>query len=194
MRPPAERPPGDRLGSVTPRHPAYSSAVPNEGWPFGRAEKQSSMVELFPGESVIRSGSVAWAGRPGIAPGTLTLTNRAMIYEGPLPAGPAGVRRIPLWRCRLARSSPGPAGGPRLELDLLQQSIYFRTPEADAWAQAINLARASAPPPPPGAGAGAGGGVPNIAAARAAMPKCAYCGGLNAPMATRCKSCGAPLS
>ena len=162
------------------------------------------MPNLLPGERVLRTGSVAWAGRPGIAPGTLTLTNRAMIYEGPVPAGPPegpsvpggqfepGARRIPLWRCRAARSSPGPAGGPRLELDLLQHSIFFRTNEPDAWAHAINEARASAPPPPPG-GAGGGGGAPGIAARRAAMSKCAYCGNLNAPMATKCASCGAPL-
>ncbi|MCI4356455.1 MAG: hypothetical protein L3K18_04845 [Thermoplasmata archaeon] len=165
------------------------------------------MVELIQGETVLRTGSVGWAGRPGVGPGTLTLTNRAIIYEGPAPVGPPaagggppqfapGVRRIALWRCRLARSSPGPQGGPRLELDLLQRSLFFRTPEAQAWADAINNARASAPPPPPGMSAGAGPGAgsgADIAARRAAMPRCDYCGGLNAPMATKCKNCGAPL-
>jgi hypothetical protein len=81
----------------------------------------------------------------------------------------------------------------RLEVDLLQWTAFFRTPEPGHWAEAINQARATAPPPPPGANAG-GAGAPNLAAQRAAMPRCAYCGNLNAPMATHCKSCGAPLS
>ena len=96
----------------------------------------------------------------------------------------------------MAKVSVGPAG-PRLELDLLQRSIYFHTPEAAAWAAGINQARASAPPPPPGMGAGGGpppGSPAAIAARRAAMPKCAYCGNINGPMATHCKSCGAPLA
>ncbi len=164
------------------------------------------MVELQPGETVIRSAQVVWVGGPGPRPGTLTLTNRAVIFEGPVPVGPPGapgagpptleegIRRIPLWRCRAARVSPGPAGL-RLELDLLQRSIFFRTPDPQGWAAAVNQAKATAPPPPPGAGAGPTGPPTGavIAARRAAMPKCAYCGNLNAPMATHCKSCGAPL-
>lgn len=169
------------------------------------------MVDLIAGETIVRSGPVGWAGRPGLPPGTLTLTSRAIVYEGPVPAGPPGtgaagprafapgVRRIALWRCRLARSSPGPAGGPRLELDLLQRSLFFHTPDAQIWADAINRARAAAPPPPPGMNAGSGGGAGggaggNLPAQRAALPRCDYCGGLNAAMATRCKSCGAPLT
>jgi hypothetical protein len=81
----------------------------------------------------------------------------------------------------------------RLEIDLLQRVIFFRTAEPGVWAAAINQARATAPPPPPGT-PGVGGGAPNIAAQRAAMPRCAYCQNLNPPMATHCKTCGAPLS
>jgi hypothetical protein len=164
------------------------------------------MVDLQPGETVLRSAAVVWVGGPGPRPGTLTLTNHAVIFEGPVPVGPPGgaapgpptleegIRRIPLWRCRAARVSPGPAG-PRLELDLLQRSIFFRMPDAPAWAAAINQAKAAAPPPPPGALAGGGGASPAaaVAARRAAMPKCAYCGNLSPPMATHCKSCGAPF-
>jgi hypothetical protein len=165
------------------------------------------VVDLQPGESVLHSSAVVWVGGPGPRPGTLTLTNRAILFEGPVPAGPPGgagagppameegLRRIPLWRCRDAKVAAGPAG-PRLELDLLQRSIFFRTPEAAAWAAAINQAKASAPPPPPGAGGGgmAAGPGAGIAARRAAMPKCSYCDSINGPMATRCKSCGAPLA
>jgi hypothetical protein len=167
-------------------------------------------VELQPGETVIHSAQVVWLGGPGPRPGTLTLTNQALIFEGPVPTAPPGanpnapsvlapgVRRIPLWRCREAKSSPGPAGGPRLELDLLQHSIFFRVPDPQAWATGVNQARANAPPAPPGAMAGGGGGGGGtsgaaIAARRAAMPRCEYCGNLSPPMATHCKSCGAPL-
>jgi hypothetical protein len=167
------------------------------------------MVDLQPGETVIHSAPTVWLGGPGPRQGVLTLTNRAIIFEGPVPTAPPGgapnapsvfapgVRRIPLWRCRQATSSPGPAGGPRLELDLLQHSVFFRVPDPEPWANAVNQARAQAPPAPPGAMAGGGGGGPPsgaaIAARRAAMPRCEYCGNLSGPMATHCTSCGAPL-
>jgi hypothetical protein len=166
------------------------------------------MVELNPGEVVVRTSSVVWVGGPAPRPGVLTLTNRALIFDGPVPVGPPGggppapsagppqleegERRFPLWRCRGAKVSPGPAGM-RLEIDLLQRVIFFRTADPGVWATAINQARATAPPPPPGT-PGVGGGAPNVAARRAAMPRCAYCQNLNAPMATHCKTCGAPLS
>jgi hypothetical protein len=175
------------------------------------------MTDLQPGETVVRSASVVWVGGAVPRPGTLTLTNRALIFDGPVPvqgpgggppapsAGPPvleeGERRIALWRCRGAKVSPGQAG-PRLEVDLLQRVIFFRTAEPQQWAAAINQARATAPPPPPGAMAGAGGpgagpGAPTAAALqarRAAMPRCAYCQNLSPPMATHCQSCGAPLT
>jgi hypothetical protein len=166
------------------------------------------LVVLQPGETVVRETPVVWVGPPGPRAGTLTLTNRALIFDGPIvvqppggaPRGPdsgppqleQGERRIPLWRCRGATVSQGPAGI-RLEVDFLQWRAFFRTAEPGNWATAINQARATAPPPPPGANLGPGG-APGIAAARAAMPRCAYCNNLNAPMATHCKSCGAPLA
>jgi hypothetical protein len=165
------------------------------------------MVELNPGETVVHSGSVVWVGGGVPRPGTLTLTNHALLFEGPIPVGPPGppgsgppalqqgVRRIPLWRCRDAKVSPGPAG-PRLELVLLEHSIFFRTPEHPQWAAAINQARATAPPPPPGMAGGGAAANPAaaIAARRAALPKCTYCGTISGAMATKCESCGAPLS
>jgi hypothetical protein len=166
------------------------------------------MADLQPGETALHSGSVVWVGGPVPRPGTLTLTNRALIFDGPIPAAPPGglppgpssepvafedgERRIPLWRCRGAKVSPGPAGL-RLEVDLLQRTIFFRTSEPEAWAAAINQARLTAPPLPPGANV-PGAGVAGFAARGAAMPRCAYCHNLNAPMATHCKNCGAPLA
>jgi ribosomal protein L40E len=165
------------------------------------------MAQLFPGEVVVRTSPATWVGVPTPRQGTLTLTNRALIFDGPVPvqppgggppapsAGPPqleeGERRFPLWRCQGAKVSPGQVG-PRLEVDLLQRVVFFRTAEPQQWASAINQARASAPPAPPGA-VGTPGGAPSLEARRAAMPKCAYCGNLNPPMATHCKTCGAPL-
>ncbi|MGA8303599.1 MAG: hypothetical protein WA547_02475 [Thermoplasmata archaeon] len=75
------------------------------------------MPTLKPGETVVRAGAVTWVGPPGPRPGQLTVTNRAMIFEGPIarrpppattgaPPGPPvvepGELRIPLWRCRNA--------------------------------------------------------------------------------------------
>ncbi len=170
------------------------------------------MVALGPGESIVKSGPVRWVGREGERPGILTLTNHAIIFEGPIPqqppgagmapgpmrrrawAGPSmggppvlvpGVLRIPLWRCRGAASIPGPSGSD-LGLQLLQRSILFRTNEADAWAPAIRQARASAPPPPPGMmGIGGGPGPTNL--------HCDYCGRLSPPRSLKCVSCGAPF-
>ncbi len=168
------------------------------------------MVALEAGESVIKSGPVRWVGREGERPGVLTLTNHAIVFEGPVPQRPPGAAmgpgpmrrrawagqpmaappvlvqgalRIPLWRCRGAASIPGPSGSD-LGLQLLQRSILFRTNEADAWALAIRQARASAPPPPPGM-MGRGGGPANR--------HCDYCGRLSPSRSVKCTSCGAPF-
>ena len=141
----------------------------------------------------------------------MTLTDRALIFEGPVPwaaggGGPimrgrpgfvqprfgpgpaaglhAGELRIPLWRCRGASAVPGPSGT-GLNLQLLSRQVFFATNEAEAWSAAIEQARLLAPPAPPGALAGAGG--------RAAMPRCEYCGQLSAATATKCEHCGAPF-
>ena len=166
------------------------------------------MVALEPGETVIKSGPVRWVGREGERPGVLTLTNRAIVFEGPVPQappggppGPGGMRRrawaaqrmgpptlvpgvlrIPLWRCRGAAAIPGPTGSD-LGVQLLQRSFVLRTNEADQWAPVIRTARASAAPPPPGMrGPGA---LQNL--------HCDYCGHSSPPGSTRCSSCGAPF-
>jgi hypothetical protein len=166
------------------------------------------MVTLEQGESVIKSGPVRWVGREGERPGTLTLTNHAFIFEGPLPqaapgagAGPGGMRRrawaaprtgppplvpgtlrIPLWRFRGAAAIPGPSGSD-LGIQLLQRSFMLRTNDAEAWALAIRQARASAPPPPPGV----------MGAGRMANLHCDYCGRSSPPGSTKCHTCGAPF-
>jgi hypothetical protein len=171
------------------------------------------MVSLEAGESVIKSGSVRWVGREGERPGNLTLTNHALIFEGPIPqpppgggAGPGPMRRrawaaqrmagpptlvpgtlrIALWRCRGAAAIPGPSG-PDLGVQLLQRSIVLRMPEADVWAAAIRQARASAPPPPPGIMGLGGPGVP-------ANLHCDYCGRASPPASLKCVNCGAPFN
>jgi hypothetical protein len=160
------------------------------------------MVTLEPGESVLRSGSVVWVGPPGPRPGTLTLTNHALVFEGPIPRpmrpGAAmraqlppvpGELRIALWRCRGAANVNSPQG-PVLEVELLHRSLFFRIEAIDAWVQEIGRARAGAPPPPPWALKPEG--APTVRG-RTAMPRCDYCGHLNAPTATKCESCGAPF-
>ena len=170
------------------------------------------MVSLEEGESAIRTGPVRWVGREGERAGVLTLTNHALIFEGPIPqippgaaggpgpmgrrawvargAGPptlvAGTLRIPLWRCRGAASIPGPSGND-LGVQLLRRSFLLRTTEADAWARAIRQARSTAPPPPPGimVPGRTGGGAPSI--------HCDYCGRSSPAGSDRCRSCGAPF-
>jgi len=171
------------------------------------------MVALENGEAVIKTGPVRWVGREGERPGVLTLTNHALIFEGPIPQFPAGAppggapmrrrawaagragpptlapgtMRIALWRCRGAASIPG-ASGNDLGVQLLRRSFLLRTPEADAWAPEIRKARASAPPPPPGMG------FPGAAGGSAPAPlHCDYCGRSSPAGSDRCHSCGAPF-
>lgn len=171
------------------------------------------MVTLEAGESVIKTGPVRWVGREGERPGMLTLTNRALVFEGPVPqfppgagagqgpmrrrlwAGPAsqgpptlaeGTLRIPLWRCRGAAVLPGRSGSD-LGIQLLRRGFVLRTNEAEAWAPAIRKARESAPPPPPGAIGVRGPG-------RGATPvHCDYCGRTSPAGSLKCATCGAPF-
>jgi hypothetical protein len=163
------------------------------------------MTTLQPGEAVLRSGQVAWLGQRGPRTGKLTVTNQALIFEGPIPRqrpgvgtggrwGPgarplvAGELRIGLWRCKNATPSSGPRGAV-LDVELLHRHIFFQVDDVSAWAQIIATARASAPPPPPGAleRLSGPGGV------SASLPRCEYCGHLSPASATRCESCGAPF-
>jgi hypothetical protein len=160
------------------------------------------MPTLEPGETVLRTGPVVWVGGPqGPRRGVLSVTNHALLFEASGPplspptlagatgSGPPREVRIGLWRCRRATVSSGPRG-PVVEVELLARRVFFRVEEPAIWIETINRARATAPPPPPGA-IGPGGGRPG--AARAAMPRCDYCGRLSAGTAIRCESCGAPF-
>lgn len=162
------------------------------------------MVTLESGESVVHSGPVVWVGPSGPRQGTLSLTHRALIFEGPIPrpmrpgrgwrpgamAAP-GELRIALWRCRGASSESGPRGQV-LAVELLRRRLYFRAEDVAGWVRAINEARAHAPPAPPGALEAAAGGVVG-ASGRARMPRCEYCGHLSPASSTKCESCGAPF-
>jgi len=181
------------------------------------------MQPLNPGETVVKQANVVRHGPQGPRPGELTLTNHRLIFEVHLPAGPGdpGVRvtvNAPLGRIR-AVSTPG---GPQFQVDLPMQSAVFETPDAPAWLQAINDARARAPPAPgpgpggrPGGGGGfggpgrgggpprgpMGGGGPGAPSGPTAPPPppppppartCAYCGFAGAPVGGRCPRCSAP--
>jgi hypothetical protein len=173
------------------------------------------MPNLEPGETVLKTGPVVWVGGP--APprsGTLSVTNRSLIFEGPVPPRPPmgpgrggrfgmrpgfgprgpppmqeGELHIPLWRCQNASAVTDPRGT-FVEVDLLSRRIFFQTADAAGWAAVITQARMSAPPAPPGGPAGRGGPV---GMGRAQMPKCPYCGQLSQATATKCESCGAPF-
>lgn len=174
------------------------------------------MPNLLPGEILLRTGPVVWTPPQGPPrSGTLSLTNQALLFEGPVPwgGGPGGPRgpmmgprrpmmrpgfgarpgmgpgllRIPLWRCRGAAVVNGPNGA-GLNVQLLQRQLFFTLAEPEAWAAAITQARASAPPAPPGALGGGPAGAPH-----GAMPRCEYCGQLSQAAATNCEHCGAPF-
>jgi len=163
------------------------------------------MVVLEGGEAALRSGKVVFFGQGtsgGSHPGTLTITNHALIFEGPIPKpahperppgqrGPftvePGVLRVPLWRCKNASLAPSGFGG-NLDVELLQRHLFFQVDDVTAWAQTINSARVAAPPPPPGV-TGRGGGPGR----GPAMPRCQYCGNLSPAGSPRCASCGAPF-
>jgi hypothetical protein len=162
------------------------------------------MATLEAGEAVLRAGNVTWVGPPGPRPGRLSVTNHALLFEGPIARRPRpgeagfgmgrpmvepGELRIPLWRCRSATVATGPRG-PVLEVDLLARRVFFRCEDAASWATAINRARASAPPVPPGALERAG----RMGAPTGPAPvRCDYCAHLSAPTATKCETCGAPF-
>ncbi|MCI4365692.1 MAG: hypothetical protein L3K10_06500 [Thermoplasmata archaeon] len=160
------------------------------------------MVSLQSGELLLKSAPVVSQGTGGVRPGTLSLTNFALVFEGPggpppgegwgPPADPSGPlsseRRIGLWRCRGASVVNGP-GGPGLQVDLLARTLFFHTQDLAGWAAAITEARAHAPPPPP-----------DVQARRALkrgepppQPRCSYCGKLSPAGSTKCTSCGAPF-
>jgi hypothetical protein len=158
------------------------------------------MPNLDAGERVLKTGPVVWVTPQGGRSGVLSITDRAMIFEGPVPPpdpnrrpgaprppGPVtlvqGQMRIGFWRCRNASVSGG-AGGGMLDLELLRRHIFFQVADAPSWAAVINEARLHAPPGPPGAMGGPGG---------SRQPRCEFCGNLSPAGSTRCESCGAPF-
>ncbi len=160
------------------------------------------MTALEPGETILRTGTVGWIGGEGTRSGTLSLTNRALIFEGPVPQGAPGpgrrgspptfapgVMRIGLWRCRNASVTTWQQSTV-LDLELLQRHIYFQVDDPNAWSAEVNRARVTAPPPPPRVAERAG---LNVAARGPAMTRCPFCGNASPAGSTRCASCGAPF-
>jgi hypothetical protein len=158
------------------------------------------MVLLQSGETPIRSGPVVVQTQAGPRPGTLTLTNVALVFEaagappppgegwGP-PGGPgANEYRIGLWRVRQALGAKGPAG-PVLQVNLLARVLYLRIDDIPGWAASVSEAQAHAPPPPPDVQARRalkkGGPAPPT--------RCSYCGRLSPAGSIKCVSCGAPF-
>jgi len=180
------------------------------------------MVDLRPGEAVVKEGNVVRQNPQGPRPGVLTLTNHRLIFEVHLPQGPGGpvVRRTidaPLGRIQNVAA----LDGSRLQVQLPMQVGVFESPEAAEWVRVITEARSHAPPGggmpggprgpggPGGPGAagrpgglfgqygprGQGGPGPGRGPGAAPPPPrpCAYCGRMNEPAATKCAGCSAPL-
>jgi|HubBroStandDraft_1064217.scaffolds.fasta_scaffold59318_3 hypothetical protein len=158
------------------------------------------MVLLQSGEAPIRSGPVVVQTQGGPRPGTLTVTNFALVFESsgaPPPQGegwgPAGgpssnEYRIGLWRVRQALGAKGP-GGAVLQVNLLSRVLYLQVDDIPGWAAAVTEARAHAPPAPPEVAARKamkqGGPPPPV--------RCGYCTRLSPAGSTKCTSCGAPF-
>ncbi|HXQ48821.1 MAG TPA: hypothetical protein VN842_03465 [Thermoplasmata archaeon] len=158
------------------------------------------MVLFQSGETPIRSGAAVVLTQAGPRPGTLTLTNVAIVFEttgAPPPPGegwgsPGGAGaneyRIGLWRVRQALGVKGP-NGPVLQVNLLARVLSFQVDDIPGWAAVLTEARAHAPPPPADV------------QARRAMKKggpapptrCAFCSQLSPAGSTKCASCGAPF-
>jgi hypothetical protein len=158
------------------------------------------MVFLQSGETPLRSGPAVVMTQAGPRPGTLTVTNFAIVFEtsgAPPPngegwgpgGGPAGNEyRIGLWRVRQALGAKGPSG-PVLQVNLLARVLYFQIDDIAGWAAVLTQAQAHAPPRPPEDAA--------KRAQRKGLPpppvRCQYCGQLSPPGSTKCQSCGAPF-
>jgi hypothetical protein len=66
------------------------------------------VAQLEPGESQILSAPVTWIGPPAPRQGILTLTNHALIFEGPVPMGGGGGGGRPMM---MRPGFRGPMGG-----------------------------------------------------------------------------------
>lgn len=174
------------------------------------------MVQLQPGESIARSGPVRWIAAQGPERnGTLSVTNHALVFEGPMPWGAPGGRG-PMMRPRPPMGRPGgfgmrggmgpgpmPPGVLRIPLwrcrgaavlpgsggPLLRVDLLQRqlTFAVEAPDQWVAaIEQARAQAPPPPAALPGGPG-------RASLPRCEYCSLLSASGSTHCEHCGAPF-
>lgn len=179
------------------------------------------MANLQPNESVLKSGAVTWVGPQGPPrTGTLSVTNLALIFEGPIPWGGGGPRGPMMGRGPMMRPGPrmmrpmmggGPppmppgelriplwrcrgataaAGGPGAGLTVQLLSRQIFFTTENPVEWAAVINQARAAAPP--APPGAMGG-PGAGPGRAAMPRCEYCGQLSQAAATKCEHCGAPF-
>ncbi|MGA8275300.1 MAG: hypothetical protein WB789_01525 [Thermoplasmata archaeon] len=158
------------------------------------------MVLLQSGETPIRSGASVVLTQGGPRPGTLTVTNVAIVFEASgapppqgegwgLPGGPsANEYRIGLWRFRQALGAKGP-NGPVLQVNLLSRVLYIQVDDISGWVATLSEAKAHAPPPPPDVQARRalkkGGPAPPT--------RCSYCTRLSPAGSIKCVSCGAPF-
>ncbi len=156
------------------------------------------MVLLQSGEAPFRSGAAVVQTGAGPRPGTLTVTNQAIVFESsgaPPPqgegwgkgGGPAGNEyRIGLYRVRQALGAKGP-GGPVLQVNLISRVLYIQVDDIPGWAAVVSEAQSHAPPPPPDVEARKamkkGGPAPPL--------RCGYCTQLSPAGSTKCTSCGA---
>jgi hypothetical protein len=158
------------------------------------------MVLFQSGETPIRSGPAVVLTQAGPRPGTLTLTNVAIVFETAgappppgegwgSPGGPGGNEyRIGLWRVRQSLGAKGPHG-PVLQVNLLARVLSFQVDDIPGWAAVLTEAQTHAPPPPA------------EVQARRAMKKggpapptrCSFCSRLSPAGSTKCASCGAPF-
>jgi len=158
------------------------------------------MVLLQSGETPLRSGPAVVYTQGGPRPGTLTVTNQAIVFEtsgAPPPNGEGwgagggpgrNEYRIGLYRVRQALGAKGP-NGPVLQVNLLARVLYIGVDDIPAWAATLTAAQAHAPPPPPEDAARRamrkGGPAPPI--------RCGYCTRLSPAGSIKCVSCGAPF-
>lgn len=181
------------------------------------------MPQLQPGENQIRTASVTWVGPPAPRSGTLTLTNQALIWEGPIPPQGGGMRpggpmMRPGFRGPMGPMGRGPGwGGPRmmqngtLRIGLWRCKGATVVPSPQGGGNLLQLQLLSRvlafQLPEPEAWAA------SVTQARAtapppppgamgggpggpggtAMPRCEYCDHLSPPGSTKCQSCGAPF-
>lgn len=182
-----------------------------------------TVPQLESGESQILTAAVTWIGPPAPRQGTLTLTNQALIFEGPVPAGGGGGGGMgrpmmrPGFRGPMGGMGPrGFGGGPppmvpgtlRIPLWRCRGASVVPAPQGGGnLLQVQLLSRVIAfNLPQPEAWAAAvvqarasapppppGAMGPGGGPGPAAMPRCDYCGRLSPAGSPKCANCGAPF-